>query len=119
EACLALKQEGAGTLEIVVPAISILAEPHVAIVDAVVDLRGTREVSEAYLQHLYSPLGQQLAAQHSSRPANAALLSPEHRDQFAHVELFKLEDVFGTWAEVQAEHFADGGIFDQIYQPAK
>ncbi len=119
EAFLALKQEGADKLEIVVPSISILAEPPVAIVDSVVDRRGTREVAEAYLQHLYSPFGQQLAAQHFYRPAHAELLSQEQRDQFADVELFKLEDVFGTWAEVQAEHFADGGIFDQIYQPAK
>jgi len=115
EAKLAGKEE----LEIVVPSLSILAEPPVAVVDKVAAKHGTTEVAKAYLEHLYSPQGQQLAAKHYYRPAIANAITPEQRDQFTHVELFKINDVFGDWRKAQKEHFDDGGVFDQIYQPGQ
>lgn len=108
-----------GDFQIVVPSISILAEPPVAVVDKVADKRGTRKVAEAYLQHLYSPQGQQLAAKHFYRPAQADLISAAERKQFAQVDLFTIDAVFGGWKKAQAEHFADGGIFDEILKTAK
>ncbi|MFO0870891.1 MAG: sulfate ABC transporter substrate-binding protein [Pirellulales bacterium] len=117
EAHLAVKDLGPGKIEIVVPSLSILAEPPVALVDKVVAKHGTREVAQAYLEHLYSPQGQQLAAKHFYRPARQELVSEEQRKQFAAVELFTIDEVFGGWNEAQRRHFDDGGIFDQIYQP--
>ena len=114
EALLALKEMGADKLEIVVPSVSILAEPPVAVVDKVVDKRGTREVAEAYLRHLYSPAGQTLAAKHFYRPRNASSVPKELLDQFPKVDLFTVDEVFGGWEKAQAEHFDDGGVFDQI-----
>ncbi|HND54367.1 MAG TPA: sulfate ABC transporter substrate-binding protein, partial [Pirellulaceae bacterium] len=119
EAYLAAKDAGADKVEIVVPSLSILAEPPVAVVEKVADQHGTRKVAEAYLQHLYSPQGQQLAAKHFYRPTVVEAVSAEQRRQFAQVDLFSIDAVFGGWTKVQAEHFADGGVFDQIYQPAK
>lgn len=119
EAFLALKDLGPGQFEIVTPSISILAEPPVAVVEKVVAKRGTTEVAQGYLTHLYSPQGQQLAAKHFFRPSNLEAISAEQRKQFASVELFKINDVFGSWKEAQARHFDDGGVFDQIYQPGK
>ncbi|MGC4002520.1 MAG: sulfate ABC transporter substrate-binding protein [Pirellulales bacterium] len=119
EAFLASESLGKGEYEIVVPKVSILAEPPVAVVDRNVDKSGTRDVAEAYLKHLYSPAGQQLAAKHHYRPADSALISEDERNHFAQVELFTIDDVFGGWKKAQAEHFADGGAFDDILKTAK
>jgi sulfate transport system substrate-binding protein len=119
EAFLAMNEFGKGEYEVVVPSVSILAEPPVTLVDKVVEKHGTREVAEAYLQHLYSPRGQQLAAKHYYRPAISESISAEERNRFAAVELFTIDEVFGGWDKAQATHFDDGGIFDQIYQPGK
>jgi sulfate/thiosulfate-binding protein len=114
EAFLALEELGPDQFEIVVPKLSILAEPSVAVVDANVDKHGTREVAEAYLKYLYSPEGQKIAARHYYRPRH-----PEHADRadvarFPKVELVTVDQAFGSWRQAQAEHFADGGVFDQI-----
>jgi sulfate/thiosulfate transport system substrate-binding protein len=114
EAFLALEELGPDQFEVVVPSLSILAEPPVTLVDHVVDQHGTREVAEAYLEYLYSPTGQALAAKHYYRPT-----APEHADpadlaRFPEVELITVDDVFGGWQEAQKRHFADGGVFDQI-----
>lgn len=119
EAFLAVKDLGVGEFEIVVPSVSILAEPPVAVVEKFAAKHGTSEVAKAYLEHLYSPQGQQLAAKHYYRPAVSEAVSAEERKQFAQLELFTIDTAFGGWAKAQAEHFADGGIFDQIYQPGK
>ncbi len=119
EAFLAIKDAGAGQVEIVVPSVSILAEPPVAVVSKVTEKHGTTEVAKAYLEQLYSPKGQQLAAKHFFRPAIADSIPAEQQSNFAQVELFTIADVFGDWRKTQAEHFDDGGVFDKIYQPAK
>lgn len=116
EAFLALKELGEGELEIVVPSVSILAEPPVAVVDQVVDRRGTREVAQAYLEYLYTAEGQEIAARHYFRP-QLADVAARHQSSFPEIDLFTIEEVFGGWSEAQRIHFADGGIFDQIYQP--
>ena len=116
EADLARKEFGADRFDIVVPPISILAEPPVAVVDRVVDKRGTRKVAEAYLQYLYSEEGQEIAARHFYRPRSPQVAA-RHAADFARVSLFTIDDVFGGWARAQKTHFADGGVFDQIYQP--
>lgn len=117
EAFLALKESGGDQVEVVVPKLSILAEPPVAVVDEYAKKHGTQEIAKAYLEHLYSPQGQQLAAKHFFRPNSAELISTEQMAKFAEVELFQLKDIWGSWAEAQKVHFDDGGIFDQIYQP--
>lgn len=117
EVLLASKDLGPDKVEIVIPSLSILAEPPVAVVDAVAKKHGTEEIAKAYLEYLYSPQGQQLAAKHYFRPADIDQISDEQRKQFANVELFKIDDVFGGWAAAQKRHFDDGGVFDQIYQP--
>jgi sulfate/thiosulfate-binding protein len=114
EALLATKELGPDKFEIVVPSTSILAEPTVAVVDKVVDRRGTREVAQAYLQYLYAPEGQELAAKHHYRPTDKAVAA-RHAARFPKVELFTMDAVFGGWARAQKTHFADGGTFDQIY----
>jgi sulfate/thiosulfate-binding protein len=119
EAFLAMNEFGKREYEVVVPKVSILAEPPVALVDKVAEKHGTREVAEAYLQHLYSPRGQQLASKHYYRPAVSESISADERNRFAAVELFTIDDAFGGWDQAQATHFDDGGIFDQIYQPGK
>jgi sulfate/thiosulfate-binding protein len=119
EAFLAVKDLGPDDVEIVVPSISILAEPPVTVVDKVAAKHGTSEVAEAYLKHLYSPQGQQLAAKHFYRPVESESISPEERQRFAQLTLFTIEQVFGSWKKAQAAHFDDGGVFDQIYQPGK
>lgn len=119
EAFLAQKELGAERVEIVAPSVSILAEPPVTVVDKVAQKHGTTEVARAYLEHLYSPQGQQLAAKHFYRPVHSETLSPEERSRFAQLELFTIADVFGGWTKAQPEHFGDGGIFDQIYQPGR
>ena len=114
EAHLSLKEFGADKFEIVYPPITILAEPPVAIVDKVVDKRGTREAAQAYLEFLYSPEGQDLAARHFYRPIDATVVA-KYAKQFPKLNLFTIDDVFGGWAKAQKTHFADGGVFDQIY----
>ncbi|PAD75553.1 sulfate ABC transporter substrate-binding protein [Paenibacillus campinasensis] len=116
EAYLSIHELGPDKFEIVNPSVSILAEPPVAIVDKVVDKRGTREVAEAYLNYLYSEEGQTIAADNYYRPTLDSV-SEKYQEQFPAIELFTLRDVFGTWEETQNKHFNDGGIFDQIYVP--
>ncbi len=115
EAYLAL-DESPGRLEIVVPAISILAEPPVTVVDTVVDRRGTRAIAEAYLQYLYAPEGQEIAAKHHYRPRDQKVAA-RYAASFAKVKLFTIDELFGGWQKAQKTHFADGGVFDQIYKP--
>lgn len=114
EAFLALKELGPDKFEIVVPSVSILAEPPVTIVDKVVDKRKTREVAQAYLEYLYSDEGQEIAAKHYYRPTNPKFIE-QYAHQFPKVNLFNIDEVFGGWQKAQKEHFADGGTFDQIY----
>jgi sulfate transport system substrate-binding protein len=114
EAHLAL-QESPNQLEIVVPSISILAEPSVAVVDKVVDRKGTRGVAEAYLQYLYSPEGQAIAAKHHYRPRDQAVAA-KFASTFAKLTLFTVEEVFGGWQNAQKTHFADGAMFDRLYK---
>ena len=116
EALLAAEMLGKDKVEIVVPSMSILAEPPVAIVDKVVDRRGTRKVAEAYLQFLYSPEGQELAARHHFRPRNQAVLA-KYASKFPRIRMVTIDQVFGGWAKAQVTHFADGALFDQIYKP--
>jgi sulfate/thiosulfate-binding protein len=116
EAYLALRQPVGDQFEIVNPSMSVLAEPSVAVVDKVVDKRGTRKVAEAYLEYLYTPEGQRLAAQNFYRPRNAAVAA-EFSATFPAITLFTVDDVFGGWPTAQKKHFDDGGIFDQIYAP--
>ena len=118
EAFLAVKEMGKGDFEIVRPSISILAEPPVALVDKMADKHGTRPVAQAYLDYLYSPEGQELAAKHYYRPQTAAV-AERYREQFPALNLFTVAGVFGGWARAQAVHFKDGGTFDQIYQPGR
>jgi len=117
EAFLAVKELGAGQVEIVVPSWSILAEPPVALVDAVVDKRGTRALAQAYLEYLYTPEGQEIAARNYYRPRDAAV-AKKYALAFAKVELFTVGELFGGWQKAHKTHFADGGIFDQIFEPA-
>jgi sulfate transport system substrate-binding protein len=98
----------------VAPSVSILAEPPVAVVDTNVDKHGTRRVAEAYLEYLYSPIGQKLAAKNYYRPRDEKLVAPEDLKNFPKLDLFTIDDVFGGWQKAQAEHFGDGGVFDLI-----
>ncbi|HEX4872861.1 MAG TPA: sulfate ABC transporter substrate-binding protein [Nevskiaceae bacterium] len=113
EAFLAIEEFGADKFEIVVPSLSILAEPPVSLVDKVVDKRGTRKVAEAYLQFLFSPEGQAFAGKHHYRPRDPAALAP-YASKFPQIPLVTIDE-FGGWAKAQPEHFGDGGVFDQIY----
>jgi sulfate/thiosulfate-binding protein len=114
EAYLSLKEFGADKFDVVYPPISILAEPPVAIVDKVVDKRGTREVATAYLEYLYSPEGQEIAARNYYRPIDKAVAA-KYAKNFPSIKLFTIDDTFGGWTKAQQTHFADGGVFDQIY----
>jgi sulfate transport system substrate-binding protein len=114
EAFLALEELGPDQFEIVVPSLSILAEPPVTLVDHVVDDHGTRAAAEAYLEYLYSPTGQALAAKHYYRPVAPEHADPADLERFPELELITIDEVFGGWQEAQSRHFADGGIFDQI-----
>jgi sulfate transport system substrate-binding protein len=118
EAFLALQEFGADKFDVIVPSVSILAEPPVAVVDKLVDSRGTRKVAEAYLQYLYSPEGQEIAAKHFYRP-RLKEVAARYANKFPKLQLFTVADVFGGWQKAQTTHFADGGIFDQIYEPAR
>jgi sulfate/thiosulfate-binding protein len=114
EAYLSTKEFGPEKFEIVTPSVSILAEPPVAVVDKVVDKRGTRAVSEAYLNFLYSKQGQEIGARHFYRP-RLKEVADKYSKQFAQTNLFTIGEVFGGWSEAQKKHFADGGVFDQLY----
>jgi sulfate/thiosulfate transport system substrate-binding protein len=116
EAFLAVKELGPDKFAIVVPSVSILAEPPVTIVDKTVDKRGTRAVAQAYLEYLYGEDGQEIAAKHYYRPRLAKVAS-KHAGDFPKVSLFTIDEVFGGWTKAQPKHFGDGGIFDEIYQP--
>jgi sulfate transport system substrate-binding protein len=116
EAHLAIKEFGDSKFDIVYPPLSILAEPPVSIVDKVVDKRGTRKVAQAYLEYLYSDEGQEIAAKNFYRPRNAKIAA-KYAKNFPKIGLFTIDEVFGGWAKAQKAHFADGGVFDQIYQP--
>ena len=118
EAFLAVKELGPDKFEIVVPSISILAEPPVTVVDKNVDKRGTRKVATEYLQYLYSDEGQELAAQNYYRPISEKI-AKKYAAQFPKVNLVTIDGVFGGWRKAQTTHFGDGGTFDQIYQPGK
>lgn len=118
EAFLAIEELGPDKFEIVVPPFSILAEPPVAVVDKVVDKRGTRKVAEAYLNYLYSPTGQKIAAKNYYRPISPQYVDPQDLKRFPAIDLVKIDDpLFGGWQKAQKTHFSDGGVFDQIYQP--
>ena len=114
EAFLALKELGPDKFQIIVPSLSILAEPPVTVVDKIVDKRGTREVATAYLQYLYSPEGQDIAGQNHYRPTDPKVAA-KYEKSFPKVNLFTIDAVFGGWAKAQKTHFDDGGTFDQIY----
>jgi sulfate transport system substrate-binding protein len=111
-------QEKPGDYEIIAPSLSILAEPPVTVVDKVVDRRGTRKVATAYLEYLYSDVGQEIAGKHFYRPRSQAVLD-KFSDKFPKIELVTIDDNFGGWKNAQKTFFADGGVFDQIYQPTR
>jgi sulfate/thiosulfate-binding protein len=118
EAYLALNELGADQFEIVVPSLSIKAEPPVAVVDDVVDAKGTRKVAEAYLNFLYTPEAQKLIAHNYYRPSDPKSADPKDLARFPDVKLVSIDDpLFGGWAKAQPKHFDEGGIFDQLYQP--
>ena len=114
EALLALKELGPDKFDIVAPSLSILAEPPVALVDKVADKKGNRAVAQAYLEYLYSPVGQDIAGQNYYRPIDPTVAAKYAR-QYPKVTLFTIDEVFGGWAKAQKTHFADGGSFDQVY----
>jgi len=116
EALLAIKELGPTKFDIIAPSVSILAEPPVAVVDKVVDKRGTRKIAEAYLNFLYTDAAQEIIAKNYYRPA-VEKEAKKFASQFPAVKLFTIADVAGDWTKAQKVHFADGGLFDQIYQP--
>ena len=118
EAHLALQEFAGAKVEIVTPSLSILAEPSVAVVDRNAERRGTRDLAEAYLQGLYAPEGQALAAKHFYRPRDPVLLAA-HAKVFPAMQLVTVDGSFGGWGEAQRRHFADGGVFDQLYKPGR
>ena len=115
EAYLAVNEIGTNRFEIVTPSISILAEPTVAVVDAVAKKKGTEAAARAYLEYLYSDEAQEIAAKHFYRPRSEKVLA-KFQERFAHVTLFTIDEVFGSWREAQQKHFAENGVFDRIYQ---
>jgi sulfate/thiosulfate transport system substrate-binding protein len=118
EAHLAVKELGPSKFEIVVPSISILAEPPVSVVDKNVDRKGTRAVAQAYLEFFYTPQGQALAAKHHYRPRDATVAA-QHAGTFSKLALFTIDEQFGGWSKAQAQHFNDGGVFDRIFARAR
>jgi sulfate/thiosulfate transport system substrate-binding protein len=118
EAFLAVNELGKGKFDIVVPSVSILAEPPVAVVDKVVDKKGTRNVAEAYLRYLYTPEAQEIIGKHYYRPRNPAVAA-KYKARFPNLALFTIDRNFGGWKRTQAAHFNDGGLFDQIFEDAK
>jgi sulfate/thiosulfate transport system substrate-binding protein len=118
EALLAVKELGPGKVELVVPSVSILAEPPVTVVDKVAKKHGTTAVAQAYLQYLYAAEGQEIIAKHYYRPVDQGVAA-KYAAQFPKVQLFTLADIVGDWRKTQKTHFADGGVFDQLYQPGR
>jgi sulfate transport system substrate-binding protein len=118
EAYLAIKELGADKFEIIYPSMSILAEPPVALLDKNVDRHKTREIAQAYLEYLYSDVGQEIAARNYYRPRNAAIRA-KYKANFPDIPLLTVDDTFGGWQKAQTTHFADGRIFDQIYKPGQ
>jgi sulfate transport system substrate-binding protein len=118
EAYLSLQELGPGKFEIVTPSLSILAEPPVAVVDKVAERKGTRKVAQAYLEYWYTPEAQEIAAKNFYRPIDPKVAA-RYDKQFAKVNLFTIEQAFGGWQKAQRTHFADGGMFDQIFQPGR
>lgn len=118
EAFLAIKELGPDKFEIVVPSQSILAQPPVSVVDKNVDKKGTRKVAEAYLEYLYSPEAQEIAAKNFYRPTDAKV-AEKYASQFPKINLFTIDEGFGGWKKAYETHFKDGGVFDQIYAPDK
>jgi sulfate/thiosulfate-binding protein len=118
EAFLAVNELGKDKFEIVAPSLSILAEPPVTVVDRVVDKKGTRKIAEEYLKYLYTPEGQEIAAKNYYRPTDKKVAA-KYANTFAKVKLITIDEVFGGWRKAQKSHFADGGVFDQIYTPSK
>jgi sulfate/thiosulfate-binding protein len=118
EAILAVRELGKGKFEIVAPSVSILAEPPVALVDRVAAKHNTKAIAQAYLEYLYTPEGQEIAARHYYRPRLEAV-AVKYADRFPKLTLFTIDEAAGSWARAQKAHFADGGIFDQIYQPGR
>jgi sulfate transport system substrate-binding protein len=116
EAFLSIKELGPDKVDIVIPSSSMLAEPPVAVVDKVVDKKGTRAVAQAYLEYLYTPEAQEIAARNYYRPRLEAV-AKKHASTFPKVNLVTIDEVFGGWPKAQKTHFADGGVFDQIYAP--
>lgn len=116
EAYLSLREFGADKFEIVNPSSSILAQPPVAVVDKIVDQHGTRAVAEAYLKYLYTEPAQEIGAKNFYRPQSEPAFA-KYKDQFPKIQLFTITEVVGTWKEAQAKHFADHGVFDQLYKP--
>jgi sulfate transport system substrate-binding protein len=114
EAYLSLKEYGADKYEVVVPSLSILAEPSVAVVDKVANKHGTEKAAKEYLEYLYSKEGQEIAAKNFYRPRDPEILA-KYGKQFKPLSLFTIDEVFGGWNKAHATHFADGGVFDQIY----
>lgn len=115
EAFLALDELGHDKFEIVAPSVSILAEPSVAVVDRIVDKKGTREIAEAYIDYLYTDAGQEIATKNYYRPRSETIAA-KYKDQFPEIELFTIDEKFGSWKEAHEKHFADGGVFDAIYE---
>lgn len=115
EAFLAINELGPDKFEIVVPSVSILAEPPVTVVDGNASKRGNLEVATAYLEYLYSDTGQQLAAKNYYRPSNPAVVDAKDLARFPNVNLVTVTDIFGGWQKAQKDHFSEGGVFDQIY----
>jgi sulfate transport system substrate-binding protein len=113
-----IQKEKPGAFEIIIPSLSILAEPPVTVVDKVVDKRGTRKVATAYLEYLYSDIGQDIAGKNFYRPTSEAAQA-KYAAQFPKIELVTIDSQFGGWVKAQKTFFADGGIFDQIYQPSR
>lgn len=118
EAFISIKEWGPDKFDIVAPSLSIVAEPPVAVVDKVVDRRGTRKVAEEYLKHLYSPEAQEIIAKNYYRPTDPKVAA-KYASQFPKLDLVTIDGAFGGWAKAQKDHFADGGTFDQLYAPNK
>ena len=119
EAFLAQKEFGADKFDIVVPSLSILAEPPVALVDGNVDAKGTRAAAQAYLEFLYTPKAQAIIARNFYRPRNPEAADPKDLANFPKLDLLTIDKDFGGWAKAQPAHFGDGGTFDQLYKPAR
>jgi sulfate transport system substrate-binding protein len=117
EAFLAVEELGPDKFEIIVPSVSILARPPVTVVDKIAEKHGVKDIAEAYLEYLYSPIGQRLAARHYYRPVFETFADPADLARFPAVERITVDAVFGGWKKAQERHFNDGGLFDQIYLP--